>query len=152
MTTHITRIGSIVQARPTLGYTFVMLGVALALSFGTASQASAAKLACKPDIKVKNEKPWAIKVLSIDYKHDNGEIDTEGLANKKLSRNETEEWKNQKLQHVAAGNPITGIRVEYRDNTSGQGKPRDPWGAARKTVFYGQSGDCTNSTTYTIEK
>jgi len=132
-----------------------MVGVALALSFGTTSQVNAAKLACKPDIKVKNEKPWAIKVLSIDYKHkvnENAkeEIDKEGLANKKLSRNETEEWKNQKLQHVAEGNPITAIRVEYRDDTSGKGKPSDPWGEARKTVFYTQTGNCTNSTTYTI--
>lgn len=125
--------------------------IAVPLVAGIGSMADAAKLACKPDVQVTNGKTKAIKVLRFGYKDADGKDRTEGLDNKKLASGEEETWKNQKLQHVAEGNPISDIRIEYRDDTSGEGKPSDPWGPAKWTAWYTQTGDCTDSRVYKVE-
>jgi hypothetical protein len=125
--------------------------IALAVSFSSPTDVGAAKLACKPDVKVKNKESRAIKVLRFGYKAD-GEDRAEGLDNKKLAPGEEETWKTQKLQHVAEGNPILEIRIEYRRDTSGDGKGiSDPWGKATWTEWYPQTGDCTDGRDYQVE-
>lgn len=131
----------------------VMAAVGLVVSFGVAANASAQSLACKVDFKLTNEKSTAIKVVSIIYETDEKEF-TEGLDNKKLSSGETDTWKTVKLQNVAAGNPITRFRIQYRNDTSGQGKPSSPWGPVVKTVYLDNNGegygDCFNDRTYEL--
>jgi len=136
-----------------LSFRRVLVATALtcAASLGLAGNVHAANLACKPDVKVTNNKPSAIKVLRFGYKDASGAISMEGLDNKKLSKNETEEWKSQKLQDVAEGTVVSAIRVEYKNDTSGQGSPSDPWSSATWTIWYTQTGDCTNSRTYTVK-
>ena len=126
--------------------------VTLVMSFGFAPNAGAATLACKPDVKVKNKESRAIKVLRFGYRDANGKDQTEGLDNRKLAPEEEETWKSQKLQHIAEGNPISEIRIEYRRDTSGEGKgSSDPWGKATWTDWYPQTGDCTDSKDYKVE-
>jgi hypothetical protein len=111
--------------------------VALSLQLGFAPDAGAKDLTCHKDITVIDNKPTAVKVLRFMYKTDSAQKDFyyEGLANKKLSHGESHTWKNQKLGDVASGNPITEVGVEYRDDTSGQKNPSDPWGPVRtKTI------------------
>ena len=124
-------------------------GIILAtLALLAATNAGAASLACKPDIKFKNLRATALKVVQFGYKDEDGDVHSEGLANKKLARDEDHTWNNQKLQHVAEGNPVTAIRFRLRDDTSGQSSPSSPWGNRYWTMWYTRSGDCTDSTTY----
>ncbi len=127
----------------------VMAAVGLVVSLGVAANASADRLACKVDFELTNEKPKAIKVVSIIYETGGKEF-TEGLDNKKLSSGEMDEWKTVTLQHVAANNPITRFRIEYRNDTSGQGKPSSPWGPVVKTVYIKADGDCFDGRTYKL--
>src|SRR5262245_52323516 len=103
-----------------------LFGVAavFATSLAIAPAAHANKLACDATLEVINKKPTAIKVLSFHYVAGRKE-QNEGLANRKLAPGEKEEWKNQKLQNVATGNPITSAWVEYRDDTSGKSSLSD---------------------------
>jgi len=100
------------------------VAVALSLLLADAPAAEAAGLACKPDVKV---------------------------TNRKLSDDESHTWKSQKLGNASEGTAITAIRVEYRDDTSGEKSPSDPWGQARWSGWETRSGDCTDSTTYSLE-
>ena len=128
------------------------MAVVVAVSFGIAPDTGAANLACKPDIEVTNLNDKAIKVLRFQYKDGGGGNHTEGLGNKKLSPGETETWKSQKLQDVAEGNRIQEIRVEYRNDASGQSEPiSDPWGPAEWTAWFPQTGDCKDYTDYHIK-
>lgn len=142
-------LGHQVHARVFRGAVMAILG--LALSFGVVANAGAANLACKPSFEITNGKDTAVKVLALYYTDGNGSDYKEGLDNKKLSGGEKETWKSVKLQHMAEGNPIGSIRVEYRNDTSGQGAPSSPWGEAVKTVWFKQDGtDCTDGKTYEI--
>lgn len=129
----------------------VMAAVGLVVSFGVAANASADSLKCKVDFKLTNEKSTAVKVVSIIYEADQKEH-TEGLDNKKLSAGEMDIWKTVTLQEVAAGNPITRFRIQYRNDTSGQGKPSSPWGPVVKTVYLKpvNGGDCFDGRVYEL--
>jgi hypothetical protein len=120
-----------------------------AASFAVVPAANAAKLACNPTVEVVNKKPIAIKVLSFHYVA-GGEKRHEGLANRKLAPGEKEQWKNQKLQHVAEDNPITSAWVEYREDTSGKSNPSDPWGSRQESHHDTHTGDCKDGRTYTL--
>jgi hypothetical protein len=126
--------------------------VVVVVSFGMFTPVEAVDLSCHPDIFVKNLKPTAIKVLRIEYTHTNGDksstTDNEGLANKKLSKNEKNTWKSQKLQHASEGLPITSTRIEYKDDTSGVKNLSDPWGPAVWSKSFPHEGNCTSTTTY----
>ena len=124
------------------------VAVLFLLALLATTNAGAAGLACKPDVKFKNLRATALKVVQFGYKDGDGDVHSEGLVNKKLARNEAHTWKNQTLQHVADGNPVTAIRFRLRDDTSGQGNPSSPWGSRYWTLWYTRSGDCTASTTY----
>lgn len=150
-------VGHSARARVHRG--LVTAAVACALSFGLVPNIGAAKLACKPDLYVKNEKSRAIKVIAFEYKveekNQEGEMEKkdyrEGLANKKLAPGETEDWPSQKLQNVAEFNPVLAIRVEYRNDTSGEKKRSDPWGPKYWSKWrYFRIGDCENGRDYEV--
>jgi hypothetical protein len=127
----------------------IFAAVAAAAAFAAMPQAQAADLACHPDIQVDNDKPIAIKVLRLEYTV-NGKTYTEGLANKTLARNESgtqdeHTWKSQKLQHAAAGLPITATRIEFKEDNSGAG---DGFGPPKWSKSFAHSGTCQNSDTY----
>ena len=150
MNTHGNAVAPIGQIGPVLGRGFLAMIVALAMSFSFISNVAAAKLACKPDVKVTNDKSRAVKVLKFGYKDRDGKDRTEGLANKVLEPGETETWKNQKLQHIAEGTVSSKIRVEYKDDTSGKKKPSDPWGKAQWTAWVDQTDACNDSNPYKL--
>lgn len=137
-------------ARDHVYHSLVMATIGFVLSFGIAAQVHAAKVDCKPDFVITNGKATAVKVLSLVYKDSGGNDFTEGLDNKKLSAGETDTWKSVKLQHVYENNFIQKIRVEYRNDTSGENKPSDPWGPAVKTIWFDQTDNCTDSRVYKI--
>lgn len=137
-------------ARDHVFHRLIMATVWFVASFGIAAHVDAAKVDCKPDLEITNGKAKAVKVLSLVYTDSGGNEFNEGLDNKKLSPGETEQWKSVKLQHVYEDNAITKIRIEYRNDTSGEKKPSDPWGPAVKTIWFDQSGVCKDSRTYKI--
>ena len=79
---------------------------------------------------------------------------TERLDNKKLSGGEPDDWKSVRLQHAAIHDPISRFRIEYRNDTSGQGKPSSPWGEVKQTVYLDNNGegygDCRDDKTYNL--
>ncbi len=105
--------------------TLAALATALATSFGAISPADAANIECKPNVRVTNKKGASIKVLKLEYTV-LGKAYNEGLANKRLAPNETENWPGQKLGHAATGIVVSSTRVEYKDDNSGAG---DGYGA-----------------------
>lgn len=113
-------------------------------SAGALPPASAANIECKPTVKVTNEKGASIKVLRFEYTV-LGKAHKEGLANKRLAPNETEEWKSQKLQHAATGLVITSTRVEYKDDNSGAG---DGYGPAKWSPAFPHSFTCNDNHNY----
>ncbi|MBD1845331.1 hypothetical protein H6F89_18350 [Cyanobacteria bacterium FACHB-63] len=109
----------------------VALTTALAVTFGAAlpfsatSPATAAGVKCQPSVRVTNKKGASIKVLRFLYKVGGNKVYTEGLANKILTPNETENWSSQTLNNAATGVVVTSTAVEYKDDTgSGYGSPR----------------------------
>lgn len=126
------------------------LGIAaVAAVLAAMPQAHAEDLACHPSFQVNNDKPIAIKVLRVEYTV-SGKAHREGLANKVLARNEsgTQDehiWKNQKLQHAAAGLPITATRIEFKEDNSGTG---DGFGPAKWSKSFPHGGTCQDSDTY----
>lgn len=137
-------------ARDHVYQSLVMASIGLFVSFGIAAHVHAAKVDCKPDFEITNGKAKAVKVLSLVYTDSGGNDFTEGLDNKKLSAGEKDTWKSVKLQHVYENNLVKSIRVEYRNDTSGEKKPSDPWGPAVKTIWFAQSDNCTDSRVYKI--
>ena len=137
-------------ARDHVYHSLVMATIGFVVSFGIAAQVHAAEVDCKPDFEITNGKAKAVKVLSLVYTDSGGNDFTEGLDNKKLSAGEKDTWKSVKLQHVYENNLVKSIRVEYRNDTSGEKKPSDPWGPAVKTIWFAQSGNCTDSRVYKI--
>ena len=126
----------------------VLLALGTAATVGIASQAAAADLACHPDVFVTNKKGASIKVISFRYTID-GKEETEGLANKRLSVGEKEQWLTQKLQHAASGRVITSTRVEYKDDTSGKGSPiGDPYGPPHFSPAVAHSEACVDKHDY----
>lgn len=122
-----------------------------AATLGLGSTAFAANLACKPDVEVTNKKPASIKVLKFKYKvAGSNTVHTEGLNNKKLAVNETEEWRSQKLGHAATGIVVTDTAVEYKDDNSGAG---DGYGPVRSSPWFPHTFTCGDNHTYkhTIE-
>ena len=114
---------------------------------GFTQTAMAANLACKPDVKVVNNKPASIKVLNFKYKV-SGDEHTEGLNNRKIGANgDKETWKSQKLGHAAKDNVITSIAVDFKNDNSGAG---DGYGPSTESAWFTQSGGCNNDRTYTI--
>jgi len=148
----------IVQARPSrragraLVAAAATLAASLAMVLAAPSSAGAKSLACNIKLLVKNGKARAIKVTRFAYKDAGGKDYNEGLANKKLSPGEEEHWDNQRLENVAEGNQVAAIRVEYEDDTSGEGGwPGSPWGKAKWSTWVSQSGDCKDDRAYTFE-
>lgn len=116
-------------------------------AIGLCNTAMAANLACKPDVKVINEKPASIKVLNFKYKV-GGDDHTESLNNRKIGANgDNETWKSQKLGHAAKDNVITAIAIDFKNDNSGDG---DGYGPSTPSAWFTQSGGCTDSRTYTI--
>lgn len=148
-----TKSGSI--ARPSVvchvwqGAIIAAGGVVLSLSM--AGNAGAGGLGCDANFKITNEKSKAVKVLSLIYQV-KGKEHTEGLSNRKLSSGEEHTWKNQSLGKLAEHNAMEKIRIEYRNDTSGEGKISSPWGPAEKTIWFTEevAGDCTNDRTYDL--
>ncbi|MFY9269211.1 MAG: hypothetical protein WAO55_05600 [Candidatus Manganitrophaceae bacterium] len=131
----------------------MIAAVGVFVSLGMAGSVGAAGLACNANFSIKNEKNEAVKVLSLIYKVD-GKDHTEGLSNKKLAPGEDHTWKNQSLGKLAEGNAMEMIRIEYQNDTSGEGKLlSDPWGPAVKTIWFRSEveGDCTKGRTYTLK-
>lgn len=145
-----------VQGRMRRG--LVLAAVGLVVSFGVAANASAANTDCTVNLHITNGKSTAIKVVSIQYDpHDiGGEESTEGLDNKKLSGGEPEDWKSVRLQDAAIHDPIARFRINYRNDTSGQGSPSSPWGEVKQTKYLtpdntpGMVGDCEDDRTYNL--
>lgn len=127
----------------------VIAAVGVVVSLGMAGNIGAAGLAYKPDFKITNDKSKAVKVLSLIYQVA-GKEHTEGLSNRKLASEEESVWRTQSLGKLAEGNAMEKIRIEYRNDTSGEGKISDPWGPAVKTIWFTAevAGDCTNDRTY----
>ena len=126
------------------------LTIATAAAFGAMPCAQAADTTCTPNIFVNNDKPFAIKVLKVAYRVNNGPWQEEGLANKTLARNESGKddehtWKSQKLQHVPKNNPLTDITIQYKEDNSGAG---DGFGPPGWSTPSSHSGTCQDSDTY----
>lgn len=126
----------------------VALAMALAVSFGaidTRPQSAVAGVKCSPNVRVTNNKGASIKVLSFKYKIGSNTIYTEGLDNKILTRNETENWPSQTLNSAANGVVLTSTAVEYKDDTgSGYGNPRT-------SAWFPHSFTCDSSHNYIHE-
>jgi hypothetical protein len=125
--------------------------VGVVISLNMAGNADAGGLACDANFKITNEKSKAVKVLSLIYQVE-GKEHTEGLNNRKLSSGEDHTWKKQSLGKLAEHNAMEKIRIEYRNDTSGEGKISAPWGPAVKTTWFTTevAGDCTNDRTYEL--
>lgn len=124
----------------TLAATAVITVIALG------NTAFAAAVNCKPTVEVTNKKGAAIKVLKFLYKIEgNPNEKTEGLSNKKLASNETEDWPSQTLNFAANGVVITSTAVEYRDDTTGSG---GNFGPIRRSAWHPHSFKCGNNHTY----
>ena len=138
-----------VPSRVWQGATIAAVGIIVSLSM--AGNVGAGGLACDANFKITNEKSKAVKVLSLIYQVE-GKEHTEGLSNRKLSSGEDHTWKNQSLGKLAEHNAMDKIRIEYRNDTSGEGKISSPWGPAVKTVWFTTevAGDCTNDRTYEL--
>lgn len=122
---------------------------AVAAVLAAMPQAHAADLSCHPNIQVNNNKAIAIKVLRVEYTV-SGKAYEEGLANKVLARNESgtqdeHTWKSQKLQHAAAGLPITSTRIRFKEDNSGAG---DGFGPEKWSKSFPHGGTCQDSDTY----
>lgn len=125
--------------------TAVAVTTALAVSFGATPQAAVAVVNCKPNVRVTNKKGASIKVISFKYKIGSNTIYTEGLGNKILTQNETENWSSQTLNNAANGVVITSTAVEYRDDT-GPG-----YGSPRTSAWFPHSFTCAASHNYIQE-
>lgn len=138
-----------VRNRAWRGFGIAAIGIIVSLS--RAGNVGAGGLACDANFKIMNEKSKAVKVLSLIYQVE-GKEHTEGLSNRKLSSGEDHTWKNQSLGKLAAHNAMEKIRIEYRNDTSGEGKISSPWGPAVKTIWFTEevAGDCTNNRTYEL--
>lgn len=124
-----------------------LVATAVVSVLGFSQTAMAANLACKPDVKVVNNKPASIKVLKFKYKV-SGDEHTESLNNRKVGANgDNETWKSQKLGHAAKDNVITAIAIDFKNDNSGAG---DGYGPSTESAWFTQSGGCTNDRTYTI--
>ena len=123
--------------------------VAIAL-LGFGGLAAAANLHCTPkEVVVTNKKPASIKVLNFKYKvAGSDKVYSEGLDNKKLAPNETEEWKNQRLNHAATGVVVTETAIEYKNDNSGAG---DGYGKAVMSKWFPHSYTCSSGHTYQHE-
>lgn len=97
----------------------------LAASLAAVSSASAANIECKPNVRVTNKKGASIKVLRFEYTVQ-GKAHNEGLTNKRLAPNETENWPSQKLGYAATGIVVTSSRIEYKNDNSGAGDGYGP--------------------------
>ena len=132
------------------------IAAAAALMAAFAPQAGAESLKCKAAVEVFNDKPTAIKVLRFAYKTPDGNCSSkdgcnEGLSNKTLAPGESHTWPQQTLGKVAEGNPIDAVAVEYKDDTSGQKSPSDPWGKAHWSDWHLKPGDdCKDGHTYKV--
>ena len=74
---------------------------------GATSQTAMAGVKCKPNVRVTNKQGASIKVLNFKYKIGSNTIYTEGLVNKVLTPNETENWPSQTLNNAATGVVLT---------------------------------------------
>jgi hypothetical protein len=102
----------------------LVAALAMAVSFGSKPQTAVAGVQCKPNVRVTNKKGASIKVLNFKYKIGNSSIYTEGLVNKVLTPNETENWPSQTLGNAATGVVITSTAIEYKNDTGrGYGPP-----------------------------
>lgn len=131
-----------------------MVTVVVAALIGSAPTASASDLKCKIHLVVRNSKPRAIKVVKLHYPdQDSGEDVSEGLDNKKVAPGKEGEWKSENLGRVAEGNPVGWMYVEYRDDTTAEKKPSDPWGPEVKSGKTSQTalGNCKDGLKYTLE-
>ena len=117
------------------------LAAALALSFGATSPA-VANVKCKPNVRVTNQKGASIKVINFKYKIGNNTVHTEGLANKILTQNETENWPSQSLNDAATGVVITATAVDFQDD-NGPG-----YGPTRTSAWFPHSFTCNDSHNY----
>ena len=117
------------------------LAAAVAVSFGATSPA-VANVKCKPNVKVTNLKGASIKVINFNYKIGNNTIHTEGLTNKILSPNETENWPSQTLNDAATGVVITSTAVDFQDD-NGPG-----YGPTQTSAWFPHSFTCTNTHNY----
>ena len=124
--------------------TGIALAAALALSFGATAPARANKLACKPNVRVTNQKGASIKVLRFLYTVGGTEY-SEGLTNKRLAPDETENWPSQTLQNAATGIVITSSRIEYKNDNSGAG---DGYGPPVMSSPFPHSYTCNASHNY----
>jgi hypothetical protein len=128
----------------TISRTLVALAAFAAVSLG--NSASAAAVHCKPDVEVTNKKGASIKVLTFKYKiAGNPNAFTEGLANKRLARNEKEEWPSQTLNNAANGVVITSSAVEFQNDNSGSG---GGYGPRQTSAWHPHSFECGGNHTY----
>ena len=72
----------------------------------------------------------------------NDTIHTEGLTNKILSPNETENWPSQTLNDAATGVVITSTAVDFQDD-NGPG-----YGPTQTSAWFPHSFTCTNTHNY----
>ncbi len=125
--------------------TAVALATALTVSFGATSQPAAAGVKCQPNVRVTNKKGASIKVLNFKYKIGTNTIYTEGLTNKILTPNETENWPSQRLSAAANGVVLTSTAVEYKDDTGGG------YGSPRTSAWFPHSFTCGSNHNYIHE-
>ncbi|MCU0552792.1 MAG: hypothetical protein MUC48_25970, partial [Leptolyngbya sp. Prado105] len=128
-----------------------LASMSAAVLFGAPSPAIANPLRCNPDLIVENGRDTAIKVTKVEYtvKDKTGTF-TDGITNKRLAPDEEEEWKTVSLRDVANGNVITGIRYEFKPDTSGTGGGpiSDPWGSPRWSDWQGHAANCADGLNY----
>jgi hypothetical protein len=128
----------------------ILAAAALGGILGQSNVATAANLHCTPkEIIVTNKKPASIKVLNFKYKvAGSDKVFTEGLDNKKLAPNETEEWKTQRLNHAATGVVITETAIEFKNDNSGDG---DGYGKPEMSRWFPRTYTCGANHTYPHE-
>ena len=123
-----------------------LVATAALAAMGLGNAAFAAAVNCKPNVEVTNKKGASIKVLTFKYKiAGSSETFTEGLANKKLSANETEDWPSQTLNHAANGVVITSSAVEFQNDASGSG---GGYGPRRTSAWHPHTFECGGNHTY----
>ena len=132
------------------------LTIATAAVFGALPHAQAADTTCTPSFFVNNNKPFAIKVLKVAYRVNNGAWQEESLDNKTLAKDtsgkdDEHTWKSQKLEGsnglggVPRNNPLTDITIQYKEDNSGDG---DGFGPSGWSTPSSHGGTCQDSDTY----
>jgi hypothetical protein len=111
---------------------------------GTASQPALAATSCSGvELRVKNDKGIAIRVLKVRYQVvPNGNWHTEGLGNTVLARNGGEHtWKNQALGAAPEGSKLN-FKVVFQNDDGGG------WSGDKEMFFDKSDKSCTDGKDY----